>query len=62
MKTYTPLQYENQSTTIKRKRLNFVGHMFRRKPDTPVRKGLAEAARVVKRPRGAPRETWYSFI
>ena len=36
--------------------------MLRQKPDTPVRKSLAEAARAVKRFRSAPRKTWYSFI
>ena len=59
---YTLLQYENWSTTIKWKRLNFVGHMFTQKSDTPVRKSLAEAARVVRRSRSAPRNTFYSLI
>ena len=59
---YTLLQYENWSTTIKRKRLNFVGYMLRQKPDTPVRKSLAEAPRAVRKSGGVPRKTWYSLI
>ena len=45
---HTLLQHKSWSTTMKLRRLNFVGHMLRQKPDTPVRKNLAQAARVFR--------------
>ena len=49
---------EPWSRTIKRRRLNWLGHLMRLPEDTPARQALAEFDRRTKRPVGRPKPTW----
>ena len=53
---------EPWSNTIKRRRLNWLGHLMRLHPDTPARRSLEEYLRKTKRPRGRPQLTWMERI
>ena len=53
---------EEWSTTIQRRRLNWLGHLMRLHPETPARLALAEYLRKVKRPKGRPQRTWTELI
>ena len=55
---YKKTKCEPWSKTIKRRRLNWLGHLIRLHPDTPARKALREYLRTTKRPRGRPKFTW----
>ena len=55
---YTKIQTEEWSTTIRRRRLNWLGHLMRLHPEIPARLALAEYLRKVKRPKGRPQRTW----
>ena len=59
---YTKTKQENWSKTIKRRRLNWLGHMMRMNADTPVRKGLDEAMRPAKKKKGKPPTTWLKVM
>ena len=50
------------STEIKRKRLNWLGHLLRLDPTSPARQALRESLRPSKRPRGQPKRTWIKTI
>ena len=50
------------SQLVRYRRLKFYGHLLRLPSDTPARKALAEARRVVKKPRGGQRTTWLCTI
>lgn len=53
---------EAWSITIKRRRLNWIGHMMRLHPETPVRIALKEHLRYTKRKKGRPTNTWVQTV
>ena len=57
---------ESVSTTIRRRRLRFLGHIARKDPATPARQALAASARPppvgLRRPRDRPRRSWIAEI
>ena len=53
---------EPWTKTIKRRRLNWLGHLMRLHPDTPARKALDVALTPAKRPVGRPVLTWLDTI
>ncbi len=61
-KLYKKTKAEPWSKTIKRRRLNFLGHVMRLHPDTPARLALDEFVRPTKHPRGKPKQTWLENI
>ena len=46
------------SIEIKRRRLNWLGHLLRLDPTSPAKQALRESLRPSKRPRGQPKRTW----
>ncbi len=50
------------SQTIKRRRLNWLGHLLRLPDETPAKQALKEFLRKTKRPPGKPKTTWLSQI
>ena len=50
------------STTIRRRRLNWLGHLMRLKKETPVRLALSESLKPVNRKVGRPCLTWMKLI
>ena len=59
---YTKTKTEEWSTTIQRRRLNWLGHLIRLHPETLTRLSLAEYLRKVQRPKGRPHRTWMELI
>jgi hypothetical protein len=59
---YTKTNTEPWSKTIKRRRLNWVGHLHRLPEETPARKALTEFQRKTKRPVGRPKPTWVALM
>ena len=59
---YTNTKTEEWNTTIRRRRLNWLGHLMRLHPETPARLALAEYVRKVKRPKGRQQRTWMELI
>ena len=59
---YKKVGVEKWSVTIKRRRLNWLGHLMRLDPDTPVRRSLLESLTDVRRKVGRPRLTWVKKI
>ena len=55
---YKRVNTEEWSTTVKRRRLIWVGHLLRLHEETPAQQALAEATRRVKLPRGGQKSTW----
>ena len=55
---YKRTNQESWTTTIKRRRYNWYGHLFRLPEQTPVRQALAEAEKEVRKPRGGQTMTW----
>ena len=54
--------YETWSKTIKRRRLNLLGHIMRLDILTPVRIALKEALTPVQNKRGRPKNTWLKTV
>ena len=50
------------STTIKRRRLNWLGHLMRLNENTPARLAFEEFLRKGKKPKGRPPLTWPEII
>ncbi len=50
------------SEAIDKRRLNWLGHLMRLHPQTPVRQALAEALRHTKKPQGRPQTCWLTVI
>jgi sorting nexin-29 len=50
------------SETIKRRRLNWFGHLIRLDEKTPVKQAFEEALRYTKKPQGRPKPTWIALI
>ena len=61
-KLYEMTKVEPWSRTIRRRRLNWVGHLMRLPPETPARISLPEALRTTKRKRGKAKTTWLKVI
>jgi exonuclease III len=59
---YSRTNSEPWSRTIKRRRLNWLGHLMRLPEDTPARKALTEYDRPTTRPVGRPKPTWVAYI
>ncbi len=59
---YTRTKTKPWNTTVRRRRLNWIGHMMRLHPDTPARQALTEYLRTVKHPKGRPTHTWMEQI
>ena len=57
-KLYEMTKVEPWSRTIRRRRLNWLGHLMRLPPETPARISLYEAIRTTKRKRGKAKTTW----
>ena len=53
---------EPWSRTVKRRRLNWIGHLMRLPKETPARQALAEQQRKTSRPRGRPKMTWINKV
>ena len=50
------------SVVIKKRRLNFIGHIMRRDENTPVRIALKEALQPTEGKKGRPKNTWLKTI
>ena len=62
-KLYDLTKVEPWSKTIKRRRLNWLGHLMRLDPETPARQALQESLRSGSRRRvGNPGTTWLGMI
>ena len=59
---YDKTNCESWSRTIKRRRLNWLGHLYRLPEETPARQALTEYNRKTKRPVGRPKPTWIAQI
>ena len=59
---YERTNSEPWSRTIKRRRLNWLGHLLRLPNETPARQALTEYNRAIKRPVGRPKPTWVAQI
>ena len=62
VKLYEITGAEPWSITIKRRRLNLLGHVLRLDEETPVRQALLEAVEPYKRGRGRPPTNWLQTI
>lgn len=59
---YEKLQETEWSKKIKKRRLLWIGHLFRLPEDAPAKQALQECVRPVKRPRGKPKATWIASV
>ena len=59
---YKKVGVEKWSDTIRRRRLNWLGHLMRLDEGTPVRRSLREALTDVRRKVGRPCLTWIKVI
>ena len=55
---YKRTKCKTWSTQMKRRRLNWFGHLLRLPKETPARQALTEYNRQTKRPVGRPKPTW----
>ena len=61
-KLYQITKVEKWSKTIKRRRLNWLGHIMRLEKDTPARIALYEHLVPTQNKRGRPKTTWMKTI
>ena len=61
-KLYRITNEERWSRTLRRRRLNFLGHIMRLNAETPVRKSSNEALSITKKNKGRPKTTWLNTI
>ena len=61
-RVYQLTKCEKWSKSIKRRRLNFLGHIMRLNDNTPVRIALKEALTPAGKKRGRPKLTWLKTI
>ena len=47
---------------MKKRRLNWYGHLLRLPEETPAKKALREAQKSSKKPRGDQKQTWLKLI
>ena len=59
---YRKTKCENWNKTIKRRRLNFLGHVMRLDNNTPVHIALKEALTPTETKRGSPKMLWIKTI
>ena len=59
---YRTVDRESWSLVVRRKAFSWLGHLLRLDPQTPARRALCEAIKVVKKPEGRPKSTWVSMI
>ena len=59
---YRKTKVEPWSKTIKRRRLNWLGHLMRMQTDTPARIALKEALQPKTKKRGKSQTTWLKTI
>ena len=59
---YEKAKCQPWSSVIRKRRLNWLGHLLRLPPNTPARQALTEYERKVKRPVGRPKPTWVAQI
>ena len=59
---YTKTNTVEWSQKIQKRRLLWIGHLFRLPEDTPAKQALEEGIRKVKRPRGKPKTTWLGSV
>ena len=59
---YEKVGVEKWSVTIRRRRLNWLGHLMRLDEGTPVRKALLESLTDIRRKVGRPQLTWLKAI
>ena len=59
---YESTQAKPWSVTIKKKRIQWLGHVLRLPKETPVQKALVYAQTPYKRPRGKPKLTWLTLM
>jgi hypothetical protein len=59
---YETTKVEPWSKVIRRRRINWLGHLLRLQPETPARKSLEEALRPTKLKKGRPSTTWLQVI
>ena len=59
---YEITQAQPWSEVIKRRRLNWLGHLMRLPADTPARQALEEHLRQTKSKAGRPKTTWLKTI
>ena len=59
---YRRAKQKEISTEIKRRRLNWLGHLMRLPDGTPAKIALKEHLRKTKRKRGRPKLTWVALI
>ena len=59
---YQITKVEPWSKSIKRRRLNWLGHLMRLNENTPARSALDEALTPTKRPVGRPETRWIDTI
>ena len=59
---YKLTNVEPWSITIKRRRLNWLGHLVRLPSETPAKQALLEGLKLSKRKRGRPPLTWIKLI
>ena len=59
---YGKLQVTEWSKKIKKRRLLWIGHLFRLPEDAPAKQALEESLRPVRRPRGKPKTTWIASV
>ena len=59
---YEKVGVEKWSNTIRRRRLNWLGHLMRLEEETPVRRSLRESLTDVRRKVGRPCLTWIKLI
>ena len=59
---YNITKVEKWSKSIKRRRLNWLGHLMRLPENTPVRRCLKQHLTYAKKPRGRPQMTWLKNI
>ena len=61
-KLYEKNKQEPWSSKVKRRALNWLGHLLRLDITAPARKYLNAFVQPCKRPPGRPKETWLSYI
>ena len=59
---YEKTKAEKWSNNIKRRRLNWLGHLMRLPDETPAKQALEESHRKARKPQGRPKLTWMKQV
>ena len=62
MKLYEITKQKNWSTTIRTRRLKWLGHAIRLPDNTPAKQALSESMRKTKKYRGGQKYTWLKTV